>query len=195
MEAFVARYGLVAIFVGAVLEGDVALLVAGMVAHLGMLAMPAVLAIGFAGLLTSDVVWFAIGRAYADRLQRSRVYRRAAPVVTRLAGRAGPLQIVIARVVYGTRVASMVFWGAHGLGVRHFLLLDALGCALWALAFVSLGYGLSGSIELAIGRVKRAERWLAGGVVVAVVLVGLLHLRGRRRARMRREEGGEVAVP
>jgi membrane protein DedA with SNARE-associated domain len=196
VRALVDRYGLVAIWVGAVLEGDVALLVAGMMAHLGLLEMPAVLATGFAGLVTSDAIWFAIGRAYADWLQRSRIYRRAAPIVERLAGRAGPIQIVIARLVYGTRVASMLFWGARGLPVRHFLLLDALGCAVWTVTFVSLGYGLSGSVELLIGRVRKLERYLAAGVALAILIVILLHLRGRRRAEAIRQQRpeGEAAV-
>jgi membrane protein DedA with SNARE-associated domain len=182
VKAFIAQYGLVAIAVGAVLEGDVTLLVSGMMAHLGILHRPLVLLAGFLGLVTSDVIWFAIGRANAEYLQRSALYRRAAPVVERIAGRAGSVQIVFARVVYGTRVASMLFWGAHGLGVQRFLLLDAIGCALWTVLFVAIGYGLTGSVEIILGRVKHVELWLAGGVVIAIVLIAVVRLTARYRA-------------
>ncbi|MGH7894409.1 MAG: DedA family protein [Candidatus Binatia bacterium] len=181
MEDLASRFGLPAVFVGACLEGDVVLLVGGVLAHLGLLDVRGVLALGLAGLVVSDLVWFGIGRWHADWLQSTRTYRRAAPIVERLAGRAGSLQIVVARVVYGTRVASMVFWGAHGLGLPRFVVLDVIGCTLWSTGFVALGYFLSDSAARLIGDVQRIEHWLAGALVLSIAVVGAIRLIERRR--------------
>lgn len=171
MEELFARWGLPAVYLGAVVEGDVTLVLAGVIAHLDMMKIEGVGLAGFLGLLTSDAIWFAVGRYGGPRLRNLSWFRTAATTVEHAAGRAGPLQLVVARVVYGTRVASMLFWGARGLSPLHFLALDALGCAWWTAALVTLGYSLSGSAEQIAGRVTAVEHWLLGGVVVAVAMV------------------------
>ena len=68
-------------------------------------------------------------------------------------------------------MASMLFWGVRGTPFWRFALIDAAGCALWAAALGGLGYSLSSSAELVIGRVKRAEIWLLAGFAVSLALV------------------------
>ena len=68
-------------------------------------------------------------------------------------------------------MASMLFWGVKGLPFWRFALIDATGCALWAVVLGGLGYSLSSSAELVIGRVKRAEIWLLAGFAVSLALV------------------------
>lgn len=171
MDELFARWGLAAVYFGAVVEGDVTLVLAGVIAHLDMMKIGVVALAGFLGLLTSDAIWFAVGRYGGPRLRNLGLYRKAAAAVEQAAGRAGPLQLVFARVVYGTRVASMIFWGARGLSPLHFLALDAVGCAWWTVALLTLGYSLSGSAEQIAGRVTAVEHWLLGGAVAAVALV------------------------
>jgi len=86
----------------------------------------------------------------------------------------GPWQLVAARFVYGTKSASMIFWGLHGLSFRRFLLIDSVGCVLGSLVFTSLGYLLSGSAMALLGHVKRVELWLLGGAIVGVLVVMLI---------------------
>lgn len=171
MEELLARWGLPAVYAGAILEGDITLVVAGVVAHLGMVSLATAGLASFCGLMTSDLVWFLVGRYGGVRLHDWRVYRQAESAVEHAAGRAGPLQIIVARVIYGTRVASMIFWGARGLSWARFVLLDAVGCAWWSAALLLLGYSLSGSAVQIAGRVTAVEHWLLGGVVVAAALV------------------------
>ena len=83
----------------------------------------------------------------------------------------GPWQLLAARFVYGTKSASMIFWGLHGLSFRRFLLIDSIGCVLGSLVFTSLGYLLSGSATVLLGHVKRVELWLLGAAIVGVVVV------------------------
>ena len=97
--------------------------------------------------------------------------------------RLGTAQIVMSRFVWGTRIASMFFWGVHGLGLARFAAIDAVGCALAATALGLLGYGLSESALTLFGRIRRAERWLVAlAVLGAAILLGLRAL-ARRAAR------------
>jgi membrane protein DedA with SNARE-associated domain len=184
MEALIERWGLVAVFLGTLLEGDVVMLLAGVVAHLGFLKFAAAFLAGAAGAIVSDVAWFAAGRWQAGRIRESALYRRAGPGIERVAGRIGPRQVMLCRFVYGTRVPTLLLWAVRGLSFPRFLALDLAGCILWAAAFGCLEYFMSGSAALVMGEVKRVEYWLLGGLLVAIaVVLGLKALAGWQKRR------------
>jgi membrane protein DedA with SNARE-associated domain len=174
LHQLLIRYGLIGVLVGSAFEGDFTLLLAGVVAHLGIFTFPLAVAAGALGSLMGDVAWYSLGRFRGPRFRKSRFYRRVGPTIERLAAQLGPWQLLAARFVYGTKSASMIFWGLHGLPFRRFLLIDSVGCVLGSLVFTSLGYLLSGSATALLGHVKRVELWLLGGVIVAVLIVYLI---------------------
>jgi len=174
LQQLLIRYGLIAVLVGSALEGDFTLLFAGVVARLGIFAFPLAVAAGALGSLVGDTAWYSLGRFRGPRFREGRFYRRVGPTVERLARQLGPWQLVAARFVYGTKSASMIFWGLHGLSFRRFLLIDSVGCVLGSLVFTSLGYLLSGSAMALLGHVKRVELWLLGGAIVGVLVVMLI---------------------
>lgn len=167
MEEAISRYGLAAVFAGAYLEGDLTAILAGVVSHLGLIAYGPALLVVFAAGVGRDVTCYALGR-WTPRARQTRAYERAAGAIERLAGRFGPLEILLAPFVYGARTASMIFWGVHGIGLPRFLVFDAVACALWALVLSGAGYLLSDRAESVIGEVKSAEKWLLAALVAAV---------------------------
>jgi membrane protein DedA with SNARE-associated domain len=181
VEELVARYGLLAVFVLTAIEGDLGLILGGVAAHLGLLSPAAAVAAGAFGGFAGDAVCFAVGRRNADALRGSAAYRRVGPTLERLVARFGPWQILFARPVYGTRVASMLFWGAQRLPPGRFAVLDLPACAAWAVLLTSLGYLSSSSVAALLGEVRHVETWLAGAVVVVTVLALSVRLLSRRR--------------
>ncbi len=174
MEALLIRFGPIAVFFGAAVEGDLALVLGGVVAHLGLMEpVTAVIASSLGG-LAGDAVWFAIGRRSAATIRATDVYRRVGPTVERLAARFGDRQLLLARPIWGTRVMSMLFWGSQQLPVHRFLLLDAPASTVWAVALVSLGWAGSQSAEAMLGEVRRVELWLLGAVIIVVVVAVLI---------------------
>ncbi len=193
MEALIERWGLVAVFLGALLEGDVVMFLAGFLVHLDFLRFPSALVTGIAGAVLSDTAWFAIGRWQAGRIRDSAFYRRAGPGIERVADRVGPRQIMFCRFVYGTRVPTMLLWAVRGLRFPRFLALEVPGTVLSISVFAGAGYFLGGSAELLLGRVRRVEHWLLGGLLVAIVIVlGLRALVGWLRRRTASQLGGPV---
>jgi membrane protein DedA with SNARE-associated domain len=183
------RYGLVAVLVGSAFEGDFTLILAGVVAHLGIFAFPLAVAMGAIGSLIGDSAWYALGRLRGHRFRAGRLYRRVGPTVERLAKRMGPWELLAARFVYGTKAASMVFWGLHGLSLPRFLLIDTIGCVLGSLVFTSLGYLVSGSATVLMGHVKRFELWLLGAFVVGIIIVVIIDRTAKHELHL--DEGGE----
>lgn len=187
MEEIIARYGLAAVFLGAFLEGDITVIVAGVAAHVGILHLTLALAAGFLGGLLRDSTCYALGRS-STRARDTRAYTRAAAAVERMAGRFGPLQILVAPFVYGVRTASMVFWGVNGLPYGRFLALDALACAVWVILFSGAGYLLSDRAEALVGEVKSIEIWLLAAIaltIAAVLSARWIRARAARRNRHR----------
>ncbi|MEP7227886.1 MAG: DedA family protein [Gemmatimonadales bacterium] len=174
LQQLLIRYGLLAVLLGSAVEGDFTLLLSGVVAHLGIFTFPLAVGAGALGSLMGDIAWYSLGRFRGPRFREGRFYRRVGPTVERLAKQLGPWQLVAARFVYGTKSASMIFWGLHGLSFRRFLLIDCIGCLLGSLVFTSLGFLLSGSAIAILGHVKRVELWLLGGAIAAVLIVFLI---------------------
>src|SRR5262249_55774895 len=121
VEALITRFGLLAVFLGTAVEGDLALILGGVAAHMGLMDPLLVGVAGTFGGLFGDAVWSLVGRSNADAFRQSRVYRRVGPTIERLVERFGAWQILLARPVYGTRVASMLFWGTQRLPPARFV--------------------------------------------------------------------------
>ena len=188
MQSFLIRYGVLAVFLGATFEGDVSLVLAGVVSHLGFFPLPVAIAAGWLGSVLSDCACYWVGRWHADWVLGTRAYERVRPLVERLAARVGPREIVMARFVYGSRIVSMIFWGVHGLPFAQFLPLDVLGCVLSVTALECVGFLLGGSATALLGRARRVERWLLGALVLSAAVVLLMKTTMRRvqeRARPR----------
>ena len=190
MEELIVRYGLVMVFLGTAIEGDVTMMLAGVTAHLGLFRASAAIVVGALGAFAGDTFYYGLGRWHAGTIRGTALYRRAQPVIERFSARFGPLEIIVARFVYGTRVASMVFWGVQRLPLWRYLLVDLLGCALWAAVLGALGYTLSGSAVLLVGRVKRVRIWLLVALLGCAALVLVYREVLRRRAAARGPTAG-----
>jgi membrane protein DedA with SNARE-associated domain len=181
LERFLSDHGLVSVLLLATVEGDVSILVGGVLAHLGLLPLPGVMLAGALGNLAGDCVWFGVGRRFREPIRAHRFYRTVGPWIERLASRLGAWQLLAARAVYGTRTASMIFWGQHGLSVARFLLTDGLGCALASAGFALLGFAVGHGTAALTGDVKRVELALLAGLLAGSVLVWAISRAIRRR--------------
>jgi len=166
-------YGYAALVAGTFLEGEAVLLLGAAAAHLGLLALPGVMAAGLLGTLLSDQAWFIAGRrggapalarltgplANGMRGRMAGVRGGAARLFARLE-RHPDLLILSYRGLYGLRIATLVLLGMSRVPVARFTVLNALSGALWAVllgaagylaggAFVHLGPGAPGLIAAA----------------------------------------------
>jgi membrane protein DedA with SNARE-associated domain len=168
METFLIRFGLAAVFVGGAVEGDATFTLAGVLVHLGLLHLPSAIAVGTVGALTGDCAWYWLGRSGSARVRNSQAYRRVEPIASRMAGRCGAWEILVARFIFGARTASFVFWGTRKLSFPKFIALDLIACLTWASLLMTIGRLLSNDAMALIGEVRRIELWLLGGLILSV---------------------------
>jgi membrane protein DedA with SNARE-associated domain len=185
MEEILTRYGLLALLILAAVEGDATLILAGVISHLGIFNLLPAICVGTVGAFGGDCAWYWVGRSRSTFIRRSRLYRRVGGRAEQLARRFGVWGIIAARFVFGTRIATALFWGIQQMPFARFAALDLIGCVLWAVVFSGLGYFLSGSAAALIGEVRRIEIWL----LVALAALALFSLLSRY---LLRRMGGEI---
>ena len=169
MQEFLIEYGQLAAFLCAILENDVTFILTGVIAHLGMVHAVGAVAVAIAGALIHDSIWFWLGHWRSETIKSHRVYRRVGPAIERLATKFGPWELFVCRFIYGTRTPSLVFWGVQRLSFTTFLLIESLALTLWGSVLATVGYFLSSSAAIIIGRVKSMERWMLCALIIAVV--------------------------
>jgi membrane protein DedA with SNARE-associated domain len=84
----------------------------------------------------------------------------------------------------------MVFWGLHGLPLLRFMLVDGVGCLLGSFVFTGLGYLVSGSAMVLLGRVRRVQLWLLGVLAVGVVLVVIINWAAKKELHIEDDDAG-----
>lgn len=173
MEAFLMKYGLVAVFFSAMVEADVIPVLTGVVAHLGYFGFVKSIAVASVGAFSGDCIWFWIGRTRSKWIRSTRFYQRASAVVENLDRRLGVWQVPASHVIYGTRIVTMTFAGIKQMSFGKFVVIDMLGCFAFTTILATLGYLFSSSASLIIGHVKRVEVFL---LVVAILSAVVFHL-------------------
>jgi len=143
-HAWLAHWGYLAVFVGTFLEGEGTLLAASAIAQRQALVLPGIVACGALGSLTWSQLWFCTGRRLGGALltRRPEWAERATRVQCAIA-RYACGYVLACRFIIGMGTAAPALFGAAGFSPRRFVLLDALGAALWSAAVSSAGWGVS----------------------------------------------------
>src|SRR5262245_47627131 len=179
IEDLIRQYGLWAVFFGVMIEGDLTLLFAGVLAHYGLFSFSEALLVSTLGGFTGDLIRYLIGYTGKNKIKTSNFYRRAQPRLERLCARFGVYSLFLVKYVYGLRTASAVFWGFAHMRFRRFGPLTLASCAAWGLILLGLGYSFSGAIEVIIPRVKRAGIVLLVAFAIALAVMLVLYLTER----------------
>jgi membrane protein DedA with SNARE-associated domain len=184
LPSLVQQYGLLAVFVGALLEGETILLLASASAHFGLLDLRAVLAVAAVGAFIGDNVFFLIGRHYGVHVtERIPWLGKAVPRVDRLLVRWRWMAVIALRFLYGLRMAGPMLIGAGTMPFWEFAAANALGALLWAGIIGAIGYFAGHAVGELLGQVAGAEKIaLVVVVVVALFAFALRALLRRRQA-------------
>jgi membrane protein DedA with SNARE-associated domain len=172
----IGQYGVYAIFALVMIEGDITLLIAGVLAHGGFFGEHGFLLVvlwGTIGGVASDNAAYFIGRGFCKGVRESGFYRTAKPRIERLTKKFGPLSIFLSKYIYGLRWASCMFYGVGRMPYLRFLSLSIASCFLWVVVLSGAGYFFSGAVIGLIGDFQRLGKLLLVIVVVGIVAVYL----------------------
>jgi membrane protein DedA with SNARE-associated domain len=169
----IEQYGIYAVLALCTIEGDITLLISGVLAHSGFFGKYSffkVLFFGTLGGMIGDGIGFAIGRIFHESAKDYRFYQMAQPRIEKLIDKFGNFALIISKYIYGIRVAMSVFYGVGKMPWLRFLVLDAISCGLWALLLAGVGYFFSGAITSMIGDFKQIGIALFFIVLTVVII-------------------------
>lgn len=170
MEELLRKYGLVAVFFGTMVEGDLTLLLSGVLARAGAFTLGEAVLVGTAGGFVGDSISYFIGARFRGAARSLRFFNRARPRVERLMKRFGVLSVFIVKYVYGLRTASAIFWGLAHFRFYRFAPLTLASCLLWAGVLAGLGFTFATGVEELIGDFRHFQIALLLGLIIIVTI-------------------------
>jgi membrane protein DedA with SNARE-associated domain len=183
IASLLQQYGYLAVAIGAFLEGEAVLLVAGAAACSGYLMLPNVILIGAIASFFGNQFYFALGRRYGPALLRKRLtlLQRTRRVNALLERYHLPL-ILGLQFLYGLRIAGALAVGMSEVRWYRFLVLNLIGAFGWALCVTASGYGFGRGLSYLQQRIDIDNAWRFLALLAAATLAWLCL---RRRAASR----------
>ena len=175
LSQLIHDYGVYAVFFLVMFEGDITLLLAGVLAHSAFFGDSAtasfarVLLWGTLGGVASDNLAYLAGRAFGQTVRNFRFYRSSKERLQRLTNRFGTLSIFLSKYIYGLRWASCTFYGVAHMPYLRFLLLSLASCFVWVLILSGIGFFFSTAVMGLLGDFRRL-----GKALLVIVIVGIL---------------------
>ena len=189
IHQFVEQYGLIAVFLGCVAEGESAAILGGFFAHQQVFVLWQAFLAAFLGAFAGDTFFFTLGRSFADhpyviRLRRRPGFRRA----YRLLNTHPNIFVLSNRYVYGMRLVGGIAAGLSTIAAPRFVILNAISSIIWAVLFSTIGYVFGLGAEHFVGQaLMRHERLFIGlGIGLTVAVLAWLvarHIAKRERSR------------
>jgi len=150
----IEQYGIYAVFALCTIEGDITLLLSGVLAHSGFFGKYSffkVLLFGTLGGMVGDLACYYAGRRFGESVKHYRFYQMAQPRIEELVKKFGTFAAIMSKYIYGIRVAMSLSYGVGKMPLTRFLVLDAISCGLWVFLLSGSGYFFSGFITSIIG--------------------------------------------
>lgn len=157
---------------GALIEGEIVLLIAGMAAYHGHLSLYMVMLISFLGAIFHDHTLFFVGKYFGKRLfTRFPKIRKKSDRVFRLFHKYQNIFILGFRFVYGIRTITPIIIGTSDISPKVYSILTLIAGVIWAIIISYLGYAFAAVIEEVIEYFQRYQKYLAMGIGVFIVLL------------------------
>lgn len=183
IETLVRTYGYAAILVGTFLEGETILVVGGFAAHRGYLELPWVILAAVIGTLSSDQLFFFLGRRHASPiLARRPAWRARIDRANSLWERYSNLYIVGFRFLYGLRTISPFMIGMSPVPTRRFVVLNVLGALVWAATVGTGGYLFGLALERLIADIKHYELEVIALILLMGGVAWLIRFRWKKKS-------------
>lgn len=175
MDEWIRQYGLFAVFVGGIFEGEAILLAAGYAVSQGYLPPVPTLVLAVLGGTLGDHAWYFLGRRWGVRLLRALPAFAVLRVRTRrFFRRWGRATAFVTRFAYGLRSVLPLTLGTTRFPLRIFVPFNVLGAVVFASVYLSLGYFFGEVAGEVLARVMGREGWIVGGMVGVGLVVWAL---------------------
>lgn len=167
------RYlGYLVLFLGMIVEGEVVLMIGGILANLNAFSLESVFIVSFLGVLANDVIWYQIGAYLKNNHGQRNLLLRAERKVKKLLPSVEhnpAYAIFISKFIAGLNHPTLVILGFLKINFKYFMKLQVLASLVWTLVFISLGFAF-GHTAISVSR-KIHEFIIAAILLMAAVML------------------------
>jgi membrane protein DedA with SNARE-associated domain/rhodanese-related sulfurtransferase len=197
MLQFVVRHGYLLVFAWVFLEqaglpipSAPLLLAAGALSGTHQMNLGLAIAFAVCAAVASDSMWYELGRRKGVRVLQllCRISLEPDSCVRRTQvrfGKSGARVLLIAKFIPGLNAMSSPLAGIIRMGMRRFILYDALGALIWSGTFMTAGYLFSGQLERVAARAAYLGEWVL--VLVLAAFAGYIGWKYYNRRRFLRK--------
>lgn len=171
LEVIIAQFGLPALFIGTFLEGEVVVVVSGLLSRLGYMSLTYVIITAIVATFLGDAFFFYLGRKHGQEYlaKRPHLAKRAEKVHDLLHGHQNKVLFGF-RFLYGLRIATLIGLGTSQLSDKKFFIFNIFNSIVWSFGFVFAGYFFGDFFETFFHNVKVYEREL----LIAFAVIGII---------------------
>jgi membrane protein DedA with SNARE-associated domain len=166
-------YKYIIVIGGALLEGEMVLILAGAAAYHGYMALPLVMLISFIGATIHDTLLFFIGRFLGTKiLNRPSRWKGRIQKVVNLIHKYDRYFIMSFRFVYGIRTITPIVIGSGAITFKRYFSLIIISAAIWAVAVSYIGYSCAMALEAILAHFEAFKKYLA---LVLIIIIGIIY--------------------
>lgn len=192
LVSLIDTYGYLAILVGTFFEGETILVLGGFAAYRGYLHLPGVILAAFVGTLAGDQLFFVLGRWHSEKILAKRpLWKKSVEKAQNRVRRFRIPFLIGFRFLYGLRSVTPFVVGMSDVPAPLFLLLNALGAMIWAIAVGTGGYLFGNVLKIFIANVKRYELYAFAAIAAVGAVIWIVRLANRRRRAMASTKTGQ----
>lgn len=170
-------YGYIILFIWSLLEGELGLVMAGILAHTGDMNIFIAILVAALGGFTGDQIFFYIGRFNRYFVQRKLLkHRRKFALATILLNKYGWYIIFIQRYLYGLRAIIPITIGTTKLCWKKFAVINLISAFIWASITIVISY-IFGDLIIEIIKYVKHHLYFLIPILLIIVWVVLNHIK------------------
>jgi membrane protein DedA with SNARE-associated domain len=180
IQALIKQYGLVTLFVGTLIEGEIFVLAAGFMASKGYFPLTHVIMVSIIGAMIGDQICFYLGYHGLGRWGRSRLQKmpkvRWIQMKVRRWRAVSILLALFSRFIYGFKMAIPITLGYLRMRPMEFLAYNIIGATFWSILFAKAGFYGKQWVDILISELHDpdSEWWLALLLVLVLILITII---------------------
>ncbi|MBF0475433.1 MAG: DedA family protein [Deltaproteobacteria bacterium] len=178
VDHYLYQFGYLALFIGAVIEGETFVLLAGLAAYNGILSLQWVLFWAYFGAMVGDQSFFFLGRLRGrEFLDRRKNWRDRCGKVFHWLHTHQIMVLLFYRFIYGFRSVTPFVIGLTTIRTKFFIAINALVSLAWTILVAVGGYYLGYLLDHSGINPKHLQVWLFLGSFFTLAVIAAAKVR------------------
>jgi membrane protein DedA with SNARE-associated domain len=178
IDSIIATYGLLAVFLGVIIEGETVVFIAGLLAHRGDIGILPLCIVAFLGTMSADNLFFYTGALAGKAFLRKLPFLDTRVEKIKKVFEKHPFLIVMFfRFMYGFRIATPCVVGMSKYSKLKFLFMDSISSFTWSISYAIAGYMFGHLIYRVLHDARKYELWIALGIGIIGFAVAFWQIR------------------